>query len=73
MAIRGASIYMTDSPCNICTKIIINAGIKKIIYSRRYIDDMSTELLKESKIEVKKFMVNPTIEDFHEEEESIDK
>jgi len=67
VAINGASIYMTESPCNICTKILINSGIKKIIYANRYMDELSSELLKESHIEVEKFQVKPTIEDFMEE------
>ncbi len=64
VAINGASIYMTESPCNICTKILINAGIREIIYARHYMDDLSSELLKESNITVKRFTVRPTIEDF---------
>ncbi|MDP6156265.1 MAG: dCMP deaminase family protein [Candidatus Thermoplasmatota archaeon] len=67
VAINSASIYMTESPCNICTKILINSGIRKIIYANRYMDDLSSELLKESNIEVQKFQVRATIEDFTEE------
>ena len=68
VAINGASIYMTESPCNICTKILINAGISEVIYVKRYMDELSQELLEESKIEVRKFSVNRTIEDFSENE-----
>jgi len=64
VSIGGSSIYMTESPCNICTKILINAGIKKIIYARRYIDELSAELLGESNIEIRRFALNPTIEAF---------
>ena len=67
VAINSASIYMTQNPCNICTKILINSGIRKIIYANRYMDDLSSELLKESNIEVQKFQVRATIEDFTEE------
>ncbi len=67
VAINGASIYMTESPCNICTKILINSGIRKIIYVNRYMDNLSSELLMESNIEVQKFQVKTTIEDFTED------
>jgi len=79
VAINGASIYMTESPCNICTKILINTGIREIIYVRHYMDDLSAELLKESNITVKRFTVRPTIEDFtvnpdnESEQESLQK
>jgi len=79
VAINGASIYMTESPCNICTKMLINAGIREIIYVRRYMDALSSELLKESNITVKRFTVKPTIEDFtveadnESEQESLQK
>ena len=34
----GTSIYVTDFPCLICTKLIIQAGIKEIVYGREYGD-----------------------------------
>ena len=37
----GASIYITHFPCVLCSKMIINAGIKRIVYSQGYPDQMS--------------------------------
>lgn len=48
---KGGTMYVTDSPCNMCLKQIINAGIVKIIAKRVYPDEMSKEMLKQSGIE----------------------
>lgn len=49
--LREAVLYTTFSPCVICTKMIINTGIKKVIYSIGYsLDRVSLRLLKEAKV-----------------------
>ena len=50
--IQGASLYCTNLPCSICTKMLINAGIKKIYYRSGYADQLSRDLLEEAEIEV---------------------
>jgi len=50
--IQGASLYCTNLPCSICTKMLINAGIKKIYYRSGYADQLSKDLLEEAEIEV---------------------
>jgi len=50
--IKGASLYCTNLPCSICTKMIINAGIKKIYYQEGCADELSKDMLAEAKIEV---------------------
>jgi len=50
--IKGASLYCTNLPCSICTKMIINAGIKKIYYHEGYADELSKGMLAEAEIEV---------------------
>jgi dCMP deaminase len=52
--IEGGTMYCTYQPCVICVKMMINAGIKKLIYSGGYPDELAAEMLKESKIEVVK-------------------
>ncbi len=64
VAIKGATIYITENPCSICTKMLMNCGIKKIVFVRKYIDDLSMEMLRESDIEIKKFTKIKTIEEF---------
>lgn len=53
--IKGSTIYVTTQPCVICSKLIINAGIKKVIYKGDYPDDLSMQLLSEAGIEIVKF------------------
>ena len=47
-SIEGATIYITHQPCVICAKMIINAGIDKIIVKDGYPDKLATELLNEA-------------------------
>lgn len=49
----GAKIYITLSPCYECAKLIIQAGIKEVIYSEKYRDTSGIDLLKEAGIKVK--------------------
>jgi len=53
--ISGSVLYCTDSPCIICSKMLINAGIERIVYLKGYPDDLSREMLAESKIPVEEF------------------
>ncbi|MDD7985589.1 dCMP deaminase family protein [Lentisphaera marina] len=49
ISINDASIYTTYSPCLLCAKMIINAGIKEVIFHQRYsIDSTSSQLLNEA-------------------------
>jgi len=51
---RGSVLYITDSPCIICAKMIINAGIKEVVVLGQYPDKMAIELLREAKIKLRK-------------------
>ena len=53
--IKNSTLYVTKKPCIICTKMLINAGIKKIIYLEDYPDKYSKKLLNEAKIEISKY------------------
>ena len=48
----GATLYVTDSPCIECSKLIIQAGIKRVLYSREYRLTDGIDLLKRAGIEV---------------------
>jgi dCMP deaminase len=52
VCIKDAVLFCTNLPCAICTKMIINAGIKKIFYQSGYADELSADLLAEAGIEV---------------------
>jgi len=53
--IDGATLYVTNYPCFICAKMLINAGIKKIVYKEGYPDKWAKNILEEAKIKVVKF------------------
>ena len=55
ISIKGATLYCTTSPCVICAKMIINAGIKEVIYEEGYDDPLAMELLKEAGIKVERY------------------
>ena len=55
ICIDGATLYCTHQPCAICTKMIINSGIKRVVYQYGYPDDFSLELLAESGVQIEKF------------------
>ncbi len=55
ISLEGATLYCTHQPCVICCKLIINAGIKKVIYNEGYPDDFSMEIFKEAGVEVIKY------------------
>ena len=44
----GASLYCTHSPCSFCTKAIINAGIRRVVYLYSYPDELAENLRREA-------------------------
>ncbi len=48
VSVRDAVIYCTTRPCSICTKMIINAGIREIVYIEEYKDELAGQLVKEA-------------------------
>lgn len=52
VSVRGATLYCTNQPCVICAKMIINAGIIRIVIRDGYQDDLAAEMLQEAGIEV---------------------
>ena len=53
--INGATLYSTTMPCIICSKMIINAGIGRVVYEGGYPDDLAAELIRESGVVVELF------------------
>ncbi len=53
--INGATLYCTTMPCIICTKMLINAGILRIVYAQGYPDQLAEEMIEEAGIETKMF------------------
>ncbi len=49
---QGSILYITNTPCSICAKMIINAGIKEIIVSGDYPDKMAVEFLGQAGVKI---------------------
>lgn len=50
--IDGSTLYCTTMPCIICTKMLINAGIRRIVYAEGYSDALAQEMVAEAGIEI---------------------
>ena len=50
--VEGATLYVTTHPCSLCTKMLINVGIRKIIVGNDYPDELSKNLLAQAGVEV---------------------
>jgi len=57
ISIAGSTLYCTNKPCVICSKMIINAGIVKIVYEEGYNDDLADQMLTEAGIEKERFVL----------------
>ena len=55
ISIQGSTLYVTTHPCFTCAKMLINAGVKKIIYKDGYPDEYAREILTEAGVEVIQF------------------
>jgi len=49
---EGATLYVTSSPCLECAKLIIQAGIRRVVFSESYRVNDGVELLERAKVEV---------------------
>jgi len=58
IACEGSTMYVSHQPCNNCAKMIINAGIVRVIYEGEYPDEFSKELFRDSHMEVFRFFEN---------------
>lgn len=52
VSIKGATLYTTHQPCIMCAKMIINAGIVRVVYGKKYADERGLEFLKEAGIRI---------------------
>jgi dCMP deaminase len=52
VSIRDSTLYCTHFPCVLCTKMLINAGITRLVVGEAYPDQLSDDMLKEGGIDV---------------------
>lgn len=55
ISIDGATLYCTHQPCVICAKMIVNAGITRVVYREGYPDEFSVQMLREGGVKLEKF------------------
>jgi dCMP deaminase len=53
---EGSTVYCTDKPCSICTKILINAGVEKVYYKNGYDDPLTADLVDDAHIKFTKYV-----------------
>ena len=53
--IEGSTIYCTHQPCVICAKMIVNAGISRVVYGEGYPDEFALEMFKLAGVELVKY------------------
>lgn len=49
---EGATAYVTHQPCLTCAKMLINAGIKHVVYAGNYLDDYSRQFFAEANVQL---------------------
>jgi len=54
ISVKDSTLYATNQPCVICSKMLINAGIKEIVIGDGYPDKLAMDFLKEAKINIRK-------------------
>jgi dCMP deaminase len=54
VCIEGATLYCTHQPCALCAKMLVNAGITRVVYHEDYPDDGSLEFFRLADIEIRK-------------------
>ena len=54
ISIRDSHLYCTNHPCATCAKMLINAGIKRIVYLDGYQDSLATQMFSEVKMKMEK-------------------
>ncbi len=58
VSLKGGDCYCTHQPCVTCAKMLINAGIKRVVFLGDYPDDLSLEMLKEGKITLERIEID---------------
>jgi dCMP deaminase len=52
---RNKKMYLTHSPCPVCARMIVNSGIKKVIFCDEYRDSKGLNILKNSGVSVERY------------------
>jgi dCMP deaminase len=58
VSVEGGTIYSTHQPCHVCAKMIINAGLVRVVYVGEYHDEIAMEYLRLAGVRVERFDLN---------------
>jgi len=53
--VQGATLYSTTFPCSLCAKMLINAGVVRIVVQADYEDELAKQLLRQARVRVDRF------------------
>ena len=55
ISVQGATLYCTHQPCSICAKMIINSGIRRVVFDQGYPDEFSMRMFDEAGLTIEKY------------------
>ena len=55
ISVDGATLYCTHQPCSVCAKMIVNAGIRRVVYEQPYPDPFTQEIFAETGVRMERF------------------
>lgn len=55
VSIEDATLYCTHQPCVICAKMIVNAGISRVVYGEGYPDEFALEIFAEAGVRLQRY------------------
>jgi len=55
ISVDGATLYCTHQPCSVCAKMIVNVGIRRVIYEHSYPDPFTLELFSEAGVQMEQY------------------
>lgn len=55
VSVNGGTLYCTHQPCAVCAKMIVNAGIVRVVYEQGYPDEFAVQMMKEGGVELCRF------------------
>ena len=56
ISIDGATLYCTHQPCVLCAKMIVNSGIKRVVYREGYPDEFALTMLREGGVILERYV-----------------
>lgn len=59
VGLAGATAYCTHQPCSACSKLLISAGVERIVYADAYPDPVAEALLAEARVDLVRYRPDP--------------